>query len=225
MPPKDKKEKPKSSDWVYDETETIIIVLFLLVVAGSLVNTLSNYVLSGELSFYGFRLYGIVEFFRSNALFLKIFGFAVAGAAAIGAFIFTQKGNIVWREEKAKIYPENMPAVSLDTAPPKNEQMGKWDKIIKLSESENPSDWRLAIIEADIMLDELLEKLELPGDTMGDKLKVVEKSDFTTIDLAWEAHKFRNNIAHQGNDFLVNQREIRRIISLYDAVFKEFFLI
>ena len=75
------------------------------------------------------------------------------------------------------------------------------------------------------MLDELLEKLQLPGDTMGEKLKAVEKSDFNTIDNAWEAHKFRNMIAHEGQNFMVNQREIRRIISLYETVFKEFAII
>ena len=60
---------------------------------------------------------------------------------------------------------------------------------------------------------------------MGEKLKAVEKSDFTTIESAWEAHKARNMIAHEGSDFLINQREIHRIISLYEAVFKEFYLI
>jgi hypothetical protein len=81
------------------------------------------------------------------------------------------------------------------------------------------------VIEADIILDSLLEKLNLPGQTMGDKLKAVERSDFLTIDQAWEAHKARNNIAHQGGEFLFNQREARRIIALYGEVFKEFHLI
>jgi len=36
---------------------------------------------------------------------------------------------------------------------------------------------------------------------MGDKLKAVEKSDFNSIELAWEAHKARNMIAHEGSDF------------------------
>ena len=109
--------------------------------------------------------------------------------------------------------------------PAPNPMVTKWQKILTLSESQNQSDWRLAIIEADIILDELLQKLQLPGDTMGEKLKAVEKSDFTTIESAWEAHKARNMIAHNGSDFLINQREIRHIISLYEAVFKEFFLI
>ena len=112
-----------------------------------------------------------------------------------------------------------------DALPEKDPMKEKWEKIIRLSESDNSSDWRLAIIEADIILDNLLEKLQLPGETMGDKLKAVEKSDFLTIEEAWEAHKARNMIAHEGSDFLINQREIRRIISLYEAVFREFRLI
>ena len=145
--------------------------------------------------------------------------------AALCTFVFTKKADAIWREEKAKVYPENIKAFSQSNAPTENPMTTRWEKIIKLSESPNQSDWRLSIIEADIILDELLRTLHLPGETMGDKLKAVEKSDFTTIELAWEAHKARNMIAHEGQNFLINQREIRRIISLYEAVFKEFFLI
>jgi transposase len=60
---------------------------------------------------------------------------------------------------------------------------------------------------------------------MGERMKAIEKSDFNTIDDAWEAHKARNNIAHQGGGFALNQREARRIISLYERVFREFQLI
>ncbi len=98
----------------------------------------------------------------------------------------------------------------------------KWERVLQHIESENPTDWRLAILEADIVLDEMLEVIGYRGDTMGDKLKAVEKSDFTTIDLAWEAHKIRNQIAHEGSDFLITQRESKRIINMYKRVFEEF---
>lgn len=227
MPPKDKKEKPKEkpTGWGFDPLEGLIVLLFLLAILGTVIPATWNYLISGELSFFGFKLSGVINFFKSNVLFFKILGFAVAGAAAMGTFAFNKKGDAIWREEKAKLFPEDMAWVSPDAEPVKNEHMGRWQKIVKLSESENQSDWRLSIIEADIMLDELLEKLQLPGDTMGEKLKAVEPSDFTTIESAWEAHKARNMIAHEGSDFLINQREIRRIISLYEAVFKEFYLI
>jgi hypothetical protein len=225
MPPKDKK-KEKPAGWNFDPIEGFIVLLFLMAILGTIIPAILSYLASGEISFYGYKLSGIFDFFKQHVQFFKALGFVLAGGAAIGAFSFTKMADAIWRVEKAKLYPSDMTFVPADNVEPaKNPMVSKWEKIIKLSESENQSDWRLAIIEADIILDELLEKLQLPGDTMGEKLKAVEKSDFTTIDYAWEAHKARNMIAHEGSDFLINQREIRRIISLYEAVFKEFSLI
>ncbi len=98
----------------------------------------------------------------------------------------------------------------------------KWERVAKHINSDNPNDWRLAILEADIILGELLDIMGYHGDTLGDQLKSVERSDFTTIDNAWEAHKTRNQIAHEGSDFLITQREAKRIVSLYKTVFEEF---
>lgn len=225
MADKDKKDKP--AGWNFDPIEFIIVLLFLTAIFGAIVPAVLSYLASGELSFYGFKLSGLFEFFKLNAWFFKTLGFVVAGAAAVGSFAYTKMGDAVWREMKGNIYPnpEDIKAVSSDAKSTLDKQTGRWEKIVKLSESESSSDWRFAIIEADIMLDELLQNLQLPGDTMGEKLKAIEKSDFTTIENAWEAHKFRNNIAHEGNNFLVNHREISRIISLYETIFKEFEMI
>ncbi len=219
----DKKEK--SDKWDFDVIEGILIFLLLIAIVGSVIPLLFSYLTSGELSFYGYKLSGIFGFLKSNVWFFKVLGFVAAGAAAIGTFVYTKMADAIFLAERAALYPTEMPMTPKDETLVENQHLGKWQKIVKLSESENTSDWRLAIIEADIMLDELLEKLKLPGDTMGEKLKVVEKSDFTTIESAWEAHKARNMIAHEGSDFLISQREVRRIISLYEAVFKEFRLI
>ena len=98
----------------------------------------------------------------------------------------------------------------------------KWKIIEEHIESENSNDWRLAILEADIMLGEMLDSLGYRGEGIGDQLKSVDKSDFTTIDDAWEAHKIRNLIAHEGASFIITEREARRIIGLYKKVFEEF---
>lgn len=227
MAPSDKKEKPKEkpAGWNFDIVEGLVILLFILAVVGSLIPSIFRLFTSGELTFFGYRISGIYDFFKNNIQFFKTLGFVIAGAAAIGTFTLTKKADAVWRAEKAKLFPEDMKDLSSNTEVAKSKLQERWEKIVANSESTNSSDWRLAVIEADIMLDELLEKLQLPGDTMGDKLKAVEKSDFNTIDNAWEAHKFRNMIAHEGQNFLVNQREIRRIIALYESVFKEFSII
>lgn len=220
MAKEEKKEKP--AGWNFDPLEAFIVLIFLLAIVGSVVPAIWGYITSGEISFFGIPLSFIGDFFKSNVQFLKTLGFVVGGGAAVGSFIFTKLGDAVWVAEKAKLYPVGMKVVAANGSVVENPTLKKWDQIIALSESANASDWRFAIIEADIILDDLLTNLRLPGETMGDKLKAVEKSDFNTIDLAWEAHKARNMVAHQGGDFALNQHETRRIISLYEAVFKEF---
>lgn len=98
----------------------------------------------------------------------------------------------------------------------------KWLRIEQFVNSNNPNDWKQAILEADSMLDNLVIQLGLTGETMGERLKNIPRGDFATIDLAWEAHLVRNKIAHEGSDFILTRREARRIINLYRQVFDEF---
>lgn len=99
----------------------------------------------------------------------------------------------------------------------------RWDRIQALVASENPGDWKLAVLEADIILDRLIAALyPTAGDNLGERMKAIEPSDFLTLDKAWEAHKVRNMIAHEGADFILTNREARRVITLFEDVFKEF---
>jgi hypothetical protein len=105
---------------------------------------------------------------------------------------------------------------------PKNE---RWERVQTLIKSTSSSDWRQAIIEADIILDEMLTRMGHEGDSIGDKLKKIEESDFITLNKAWEAHKIRNHIAHRGGDFLFSKNEAERVVNLYRQVFEEFYYI
>lgn len=100
-----------------------------------------------------------------------------------------------------------------------------WENVKKHINSPNENDWRQSIIEADIMLDTMLTKIGYDGDTVAEKLKNVEESDFVTLQKAWEAHKIRNRIAHDGSKFKINRKEAERVISLFEQVFKEFYYI
>ena len=101
----------------------------------------------------------------------------------------------------------------------------RFEVVEKHMTSENPAEWRLAIIEADALLEEMVKKMGYEGTTLGEMLKNIESSDFTTLNDAWEAHKIRNQIAHQGSSFLLTKREAKRIIQLYTKVFREFDII
>ena len=113
-------------------------------------------------------------------------------------------------------------ALTVEESKPGEAKNQQWESIVSHVDSANESEWRLAILEADIILGGVLDKLGLPGDSIGDKLKAVDKSDFLTIDNAWEAHKVRNQIAHDGSLFALSQHEAKRVIELYHSVFREF---
>ncbi len=101
----------------------------------------------------------------------------------------------------------------------------RWARVVELINSNEPSDWKLAIIEADVILEGLLRAQGYDGEGVGEMLKGIEPSDFLTLDAAWEAHKIRNRIAHSGSDFDLTEREAKRVITLFESVFKEFQII
>ncbi len=98
----------------------------------------------------------------------------------------------------------------------------KWETVIARIKSGNSSDWRLAIIEADSMLDDLTQELGLVGTDLGERLKYASPHHFKTLDVAWEAHKVRNRIAHEGLSFDLAYRDAKKAIENYESVFKEF---
>lgn len=97
----------------------------------------------------------------------------------------------------------------------------RWNHVRELIESASESDWREAIIEADIILDDMLLRLGYVGDTVGDKLKTVDPARFATLDQAWDAHRIRNALAHQGSSFQLTDQIAYRTILEYENVFKE----
>lgn len=96
-----------------------------------------------------------------------------------------------------------------------------WNSIRAKLLSDNPSDWRLAIIEADIYLDKVLDQKGFYGDTLGDKLKQITPEKLPSVQIAWEAHKVRNRIAHDGADYVLTQPEARRTLSYFEITFRD----
>jgi hypothetical protein len=104
-----------------------------------------------------------------------------------------------------------------DPAKAKN-QHPRWEHIQSLLEGNTPSQWREAIMEADVMLDEVLREKGYPGETLGDKL---QSAHFHSVQDAWEGHKVRNRIAHDGSAFELSQALAQRTVAYYESAFRE----
>jgi hypothetical protein len=84
--------------------------------------------------------------------------------------------------------------------------------------SESEALWRIGIMEADNLLLEILTEKGYVGEGVGEKLK---EASFKTIDLAWDAHKIRNRIAHEGSDFQLTEREAKKAFMFFESVFRD----
>lgn len=97
----------------------------------------------------------------------------------------------------------------------------RWEHIVSLASSANHGDWRRAILEADIMLSDVLVTQGYEGAGVGEQLKMANPIQMTTLDLAWKAHKVRNDIAHQGEAYELTERDARTTVDYYKRVFEE----
>lgn len=98
----------------------------------------------------------------------------------------------------------------------------RWRHVITYTFSENPGDWKLAVLEADSMLEDLVDQLGFKGENLGEKLKNANQDKFKNLPIAWEVHTIRNRIAHEGVNFQFSGREAKRVVALYEQIFRDY---
>lgn len=97
----------------------------------------------------------------------------------------------------------------------------RWLEIEKRLESENPADWKIAIIEADSIIDDIVQRIGYKGENLGERLKNIEPSDFDNLQNVWEAHKVRNRIVHEAEKFELTKEEARAVLEKYKKALRE----
>lgn len=170
-------------------------------------------------------------FYRELIIFWKsIHGILIGISIPVSVFlliviIYCVEGLKRIRAKEEEIYDKKIELAYDAVDKPDTKMAERWNMVKKLISSNNPSDWKQAIIEADIMLDTLLTNMGYQGETVGEKLKRVESSEFNTLNEAWEAHKVRNIIAHEGLSYVMSENEAKRVFSQYKKVFEEFYYV
>ncbi len=156
---------------------------------------------------------------RTLLFFLAIFFVAIICYTIVRLFEIRKKEHEYLHheiEEYAHNKAEYEKHLHEEVGGSKNEH---WGKVLGYLFSQHASDWKLAIIEADSILDNLLDQLGFKGESLGDKLKMANQETFPQLTIAWEVHTVRNRIAHEGLSFELSQHEAKRIIALYEEMF------
>ncbi|HUT22213.1 MAG TPA: hypothetical protein VMX18_02250 [Candidatus Bipolaricaulota bacterium] len=94
----------------------------------------------------------------------------------------------------------------------------KWVEIESLISKDSEAMWRVAIIEADNLLDFVLKGMIMPGETLGQRLKVACYK-YEKLRNVWWAHKLRNTIVHE-SDYKLRRGEAAKAIKGFEHALK-----
>lgn len=93
-----------------------------------------------------------------------------------------------------------------------------WQKTLRRLESGSESEYKLAVVEADKMLDSSLKRMGLSGKTLEERLGKLTSIALPNIDDIYEAHKISNSIIHDP-DFRLTLAQARKILDAYKQAF------
>src|SRR5688572_11249432 len=126
-------------------------------------------------AFTNFDLTGVWEAIKAIMPIIQVFSFIISGFFIVVIIYAIEKTKAIRTAEAEQYEAKVVPAYDEKTkGDPKLAE--RWRKILELTDSQNQNDWMLAIIEADIILGDMLETMGYQGDSIGEKLKRIEPS-------------------------------------------------
>lgn len=99
-----------------------------------------------------------------------------------------------------------------------------WNQIKKRLKIGDQTNLKLAIIESDKILDEILKRAGFLGKDMDERLAQITSAQISNIKEATEAHKLKQRLFSEP-DFPLTQEEADVAVKIYEETFKELKLI
>lgn len=107
----------------------------------------------------------------------------------------------------------DMPAVT------KGKMQKRWDKVKSRLQSGNESQFKVAIIEADSIVDQILAGIGYPGANMSERLSQIKPSQLDYLDELIKAHQIRNQIVHDER-FAVSKEMVEETVGIYETILR-----
>lgn len=78
------------------------------------------------------------------------------------------------------------------------EMRRRWAEIERMAAGDGEVSRKVAVMEADKLLDHALKSLSMPGTTLGERLKFAQYK-YPELRDVWSAHRVRNQLAHEAS--------------------------
>ena len=96
----------------------------------------------------------------------------------------------------------------------------QWQNLTKRLDLTSEAEWKLAVIEAESMLDETFQRINISGESFGERLKQIKTEQLENLEDVWEAHKIRNNIVHDP-DYRLTLGQAKKVMETYEKALRE----
>ncbi|MBU0540453.1 hypothetical protein KKF59_02815 [Patescibacteria group bacterium] len=116
----------------------------------------------------------------------------------------------LWRLKRALTRPEMFGLT-------REEIQRRW-KMIRETAKQGTMGAKVAIMEADTLLDSALKSMTMPGQTLGERLKMACYK-YPNLKKVWWAHKLRNQLVHEAT-FQLGSRQAHQALDEFEKALK-----
>lgn len=95
----------------------------------------------------------------------------------------------------------------------------RWKKIIKKTEGGSEHDYKLALIEADDFLYQVLEERGFEGETFEELAESAGRRMLQNYNEIMAAHKIRNSVVYEP-DYVLDMEKAKEMLSYYESAIK-----
>ncbi len=96
----------------------------------------------------------------------------------------------------------------------------RWNAVLKKISVGSPESLRIGVIEADGIVDSVLQALGITGEHMADRLAKVNPDTLQSLNRVWRAHRLRNDLVHTP-EFSLSAEDAQAAIGDYESFLKE----
>ena len=121
----------------------------------------------------------------------------------------------VWLERKVRWYLQSMwRRDGVDRAAVRR----TWKEIEHMGASSNEYELRQAVVKADSLLDDVLQKKEMHGHNMAQRIKFAMHR-YPELRVIWKSHRLRNQLVHE-HDVHFKSKQLRSALKDYKKVLR-----
>lgn len=96
-----------------------------------------------------------------------------------------------------------------------SKMLKRWNKVKARLETDSETQFKVAILEADAIADEILAGIGYEGINMGERLQQIKPGQLDGLEELISAHKVRNHIVHD-QTFSIDKEMAKEVVEVYE---------